>query len=178
MCIKRSCSIFAVWLLFMMSGNSALAQVVCGKFDATVTISDHVVSLSLETDLPDDTNISISITRDYYQSGSRESYSEYYFSGTVNAIGVSQVRQVNFQDEVWFNALQKRKDIMARIGGPFREQRIAQYITVQFLVPVNQDNEMFGSRNANLEGCDAKSERPGGLKIIESITRIPLAIKE
>lgn len=53
-------------------------------FDIQYKLVDKNLSVSLNTDLPDDTVVIISVSRSYWEKGSSEEYSIDYFSERAN----------------------------------------------------------------------------------------------
>ena len=54
-------------------------SVICDTFELTTNIRGSLLELSLDTDLPDDTVISITVDRSYWEQGNTEEYSRRYF---------------------------------------------------------------------------------------------------
>jgi hypothetical protein len=55
-------------------------QIICDKFEIKTKVEKTDLFLSLETDLPDDTVVMVSVSRSYKEKGNTSTYSLNYFS--------------------------------------------------------------------------------------------------
>ena len=74
-------------------------QVVANQFDIGYQLVGSTLTFWLETDLPDDTNVMVSVSRSYTEVGSAETYSVDYF-GEKSKIGFGgqTVRKIGYID--------------------------------------------------------------------------------
>ncbi len=139
-----------LWIVGVCSlflGTSGYAQVRCDQFDVVAELHGHTLTLSLDTDLPDETTLMVSVNRLYWQTGSEDAYSESYLSGRFTVGEWRRPRQVDVRDDAWQEALKDRQQLLARMGEPFTVRKIAADIEADFTVPVNQKDPRFGRRN-------------------------------
>ena len=149
----------------------------CEKFELMQTIEGDVLNLSLNTDLPDFTDIMVSVSRSYKEKGDDEStYSIDYLSEKSTVKKWRSQQEISISDKVFKDKLQKKMNEMSKLGMPFQTSTISQQIEVSFVVPVNQSNPIFGKRNENLH---SNLISPSGLRTIrrESIINKPLGSK-
>jgi len=141
------------------------------------TIEGEILKLSLDTDLPDYTDLMVSVSRSYKEKGDTEStYSINYFSEKSTVKKWRSQQEISISDKVFRNNLQKQMNTMSKLGMPFQTSTISKQIEVSFVVPVNQSNPIFGKRNENLQ---SKLISPSGLRVIrkEKMINKPLGSK-
>ena len=125
------------------------------------------ITVSLDTDLPDYTELMMSVSRSYYEKGKSDTaYSIEYFGEKTTVREWRAKRRLSVSDEIFRDLLQERMDTMTGIGEPFEILRITDDIEVSFVVHVNQDNPAFGKGNANLRGTMVSET---GLRIIRGV---------
>ena len=134
------------------SASRSGGGVVADQFEIRQSLSGDALMLSVETDLPDETEVVVSVARGYRQSGDTTAYSHAYFeeSGTVGEWRTT--RRVVLDEHRWRNGLTEKQRLLARAGYPFSLGEIDNSVEVSFVVPVNQDDPRFGSRNEHLTG--------------------------
>ncbi|MCZ6835375.1 MAG: hypothetical protein O7G85_06330 [Planctomycetota bacterium] len=167
-----------LWLVIVTSmflNTIASAQVRCDQFDVVVKLNGHTLTLSLETDLPDETTLMVSVDRLYWQNGSEDAYFGSYISGRFTVGEWRQPRHVEVNDDVWHREVKDRKRLMALLGEPFKVRKIAEEIEADFTVPVNQKDPRFGRRNEKLSGSKVITSS-SGLRIIEATKQIHLPL--
>ena len=127
--------------------------VVCNKFDIVANLQGTTLDIRLDTDLPDFTEIMVSVSRSYREKGNTESrYPISYFSEKSTVRKWRKSHPVSVADQVFRDALQKQMDRMAALGVPFEVADIEDTIDVSITVPLYQANPAFGPENINLEG--------------------------
>ena len=178
----RSTRFGHLWIFGIVSlllGTTGHAQVRCDRFEIIANLDGHTLTVSLDTDLPDETTLMTSVNRLYWQSGSDDAYSESYLSGRFTVADWRRPRQIDVRDEIWQRALKDRQELLARIGEPFTVRKIQDDIEVDFTVPINQKEPRFGRRNEKLTGSKVTMTTTG-LRIIEAAEKIklPLGISE
>jgi len=152
-------------------------KIYCEKFELIQTIEGDTLKLSLDTDLPDFTDIMVSVSKSYKEKGDSEStYSIDYFYEKSTVKKWRSQQEISISDTVFKNKLQDEMDKMSKVGMPFKTSTVSNQIEVSFVVPVNQSNPIFGKRNENLHS-DLMS--PSGLRTIgkEKIIIKPLGSK-
>lgn len=150
-------------------------QVVANQFDIEYQLVGSTLTFWLETDLPDDTNVMVSVWRLYTEVGSAEKYLVNYF-GEKSKIGKwRQAQTVDIDNVKWKRELEARRKGLARAGEPFTVAAIDDHIEVGFTVPVNQESPRFGRMNENLVGSVVTQS--GRLRIIRNEIRISFPLE-
>jgi hypothetical protein len=140
-------------------------KIYCEKFEMIQTIEGDTLKLSLDTDLPDFTDVMVSVSRSYKEKGDSEStYSIDYFHEKSTVKKWQSPQEINISDNVFKNKLQEEMDRMSNVGMPFQTSTISDEIEVSIVVPVNQSNPIFGKRNENLHSALIN---PSGLRTIK-----------
>jgi len=152
-------------------------KILCEKYEVIQTIEGEILKLSLDTDLPDYTDIMVSVSRSYKEKGDTEStYLIDYFQEKSTVKKWRSQQEISISDKVFRNKLQEKMNIMSQLGMPFQTSTTSKQIEVSFVVPVNQSNPIFGKRNENLQ---SNLISPSGLRTIikEKIINKPLGSK-
>lgn len=138
----------------MMAGGACAAApgVVADRFEVSQALEGDTLTISLDTDLPDETKVMVDVSRRYRQAGDTTAYVNEYFeeSGTVG--GWRTPRSVVLDEARWRAALSEKQRILARGGAPFDIGRVEDTVIVSFVIPVNQPDRRFGDRNQHLSG--------------------------
>ncbi|MFH2032175.1 MAG: SH3 domain-containing protein [Bacteroidota bacterium] len=144
-------------------------QIICDRFKINEKITNSSLNLSVDTDLPDNTIIMVSVSRLYWEPNNSSAYSEDYFSekSTVGKWKSNQVIPIN--SKIWKEALSAKQKQMSRLGFGFDVESISNNITIRMVVPINQSNPMFGEKNVNLCG---KAVINKGIRIVEDEIKI------
>ena len=150
---------------------TASESLVCDRFELITAISGETMQLSLETDLPDDTIIMVSVDRSYWEEGNTEEYSRPYFEQKSTVGEWRRVHAIDIGSERWKKNLKDFQAEMARSSLGFEVGKISNDIEARIVVPmIGQTNPRFGDRNKHLEGT-AVTERYGG-RLVEGASRI------
>lgn len=138
--------------------------VVSNVFSLSYNETKSGVDVMLDTDVPDDTIISVTVSRSYWEKGNETEYSRPYheFKGALkdwrsnSSIDIDPVR--------WRNNLKDHQVKMKEATLEFEVGRISDEIIIRAVVPVNgQTNPLFGARNSNLSGSAVSIESYGRL---------------
>ncbi len=151
----RNCFILTAVLIC----TSASAQVACNQFELIIMVTGSVLDLSVDTDLPDDTKVWVSVSRSYFEKGNPDEYSIDYFSGFSTVGKWRSKHSISIADKKWESALEKKQEEMSRLGIGFDVASISDKITVGMGTPINQSNPRFGERNLKLGGEKVKSHK-------------------
>jgi hypothetical protein len=127
--------------------------VTCDTFELVTNIQGAKLELSLDTDLPDDTVISITVDRSYWKQGNTEEQFRRYFSQESTVGEWRSTHKIDIDAVGWKRDLQDFQTKMANAKVGFKVARISDDIDVSIIAPVNmQTNTAFGDRNKNLSG--------------------------
>ena len=144
--------------------NAAYAQVVCNKFELVTKVTGSTLDLSVKTDLPDNTVVMVSVSREYLEKGSTDTYSVDYFSEKSTVGKWKSKHIISLDSEKWKSSLREKQEKMSKLGLGFDVASISEKITVRMVVPINQPDSRFGKRNLKLTG---KAVRAAGLRVVE-----------
>lgn len=149
-------------------------QIVCDTFEITTDMTEKGLSLSLNTDLPDFSEIMVSVSRSYFEKGNDSPFSLEYFSekSTVGQWRVS--KNITLNNATWKSELEDKQKEMAKLNLGFEVDKISEQIDVRMVLPVRQKNPIFGEDNQNLIGKAVKMS--GSLKISESEKHIDFSL--
>jgi len=136
------------------AGSAMRADAVtCDTFELVTNIQGSMLELSLDTDLPDDTVISITVDRSYWKQGNTEEQSRRYFSQESTVGDWRSTHKIDIAAAGWKSDLKDFQTKMADAKVGFEVARISDDIDVSIIAPVNmQTNAAFGDRNKNLNG--------------------------
>tara|TARA_R110001599_G_scaffold353864_1_gene600835 strand:+ start:749 stop:1594 length:846 start_codon:yes stop_codon:yes gene_type:complete len=152
--------------------DGAIEKVVCALFELEAAVDGQGVDVSLDTDLPVNTSVMLSVSRDYSQADSTEMYSQSYFSQKTLAGSLRRQKSIPIDDEKWKAALHEKQEQLSRLGEGFDVVKISDLVEVSVVVHINQSDPRFGKGNSNLVGCGAED---GALRTIrgEAVLSMP-----
>ena len=139
-------------------------QIVCDEFELVTKVTGSTLDLSIDTDLPDNTVVMVSVSRSYWEKDNSAAYSVDYFSEKSIIGKWKSKHRIPIASEKWKSALRAKQEEMSRLGLGFDVAFISDKITVRMVVPINQPDPRFGDRNANLSG---KAVRTKGIRVVE-----------
>ncbi|TSA34534.1 MAG: hypothetical protein D4R64_11695 [Porphyromonadaceae bacterium] len=139
-------------------------QIVCDKFKLVTKVTGSTLFLSVNTDLPDNTDVMVSVSRSYWEKGNSSEYNVDYFSEKSTIGKWRTSHSISIDSKNWKTALRAKQEQCSRAGIGFDVASISDKISVSMVVPVNQQDPKFGDRNQNLIGKAVKTE---GLQIVE-----------
>lgn len=135
-------------LLLLINKDS----VVCDKFDLDAKLVGATLTLSVETDLPDDTTVWVSVSRTYFEKGNSEAYSLEYFD-EKSTIGDWRIgHEISIDNDKWEKDIIAYQKEMSKFGQGFDVALISGSVTASMVVPIKQPNPRFGEKNKNLTG--------------------------
>lgn len=137
----------------MFAPFSAHADVVCDKFELKTKLQDSVLELSVDTDLPDDTEVFVSVYRTYRQKGDPDEYSIDYFAEKSTIEKWKSKHKISIDNKKWKSDLKAHQKQMDKLGLGFDVGSInKKVIAATVIVPIRQSNPEFGKRNSKLTG--------------------------
>lgn len=140
------------------------AQVTCDVFDIQYKLVDKKLSVSLNTDLPDDTVVILSVSRSYWEKGNSEEYSIDYFSKRANVKEWRKAYEVLLDNSKWKTDLESKQKELAPLDLGFDVDKISDSVDIRAVVPMNQPSSKFGDKNSKLTG---KKVNTSGFRIVE-----------
>ena len=96
----------------------------CDEFDVRATLDGDRVTVSLNSDCPDFSEIMVSVSRTYYQKGSDTAYSHSYFHEKSTVGNWRQQKQVSVIHSKWINSLENHRKKMNRLGLGYAVDRV------------------------------------------------------
>lgn len=136
--------------LFLIT--NLFSQVTCNQFKINYSVKHDKLKLKLLTDLPDDTNILVKVTRAYWKTGNSTKENEYYFDERYTIGEFKKVNDINVSDEVWEkNLKESQRETLELWGENFTVSDKDDDIRVMiFLNITNQTNPAFGRNLSKL----------------------------
>jgi len=152
--------------------------VVCDKFDVRAQLKGDKLALAVDTDLPDDTVLMVSVWRTYREKGDKDKYTIDYFSerGTVGRWRGTRTISVNNTEAM--KRFEAKRNDLAKIGMAGEIEWISDRILVSFIVPVGQPNAAFGEMNKNLRGKMVVTSKLSRLRVVQWKKQLPYALRE
>ena len=165
-----------------VGSKSGPNNVVSNRFELQWEIRGTDLMLAIDTDLPDATEVYVSVNRRYFEVGSDIAYSREYFSERALLSEWRTPRQVPIDDDAWRADLLAYQTEMAQLSSElaFEIGRIDDQFGVRAVVHANQTDPRFGGRgNPNLSGT-AVSQTAGSnnRNIVEAEQQIELSLTE
>ncbi|MBA7589038.1 hypothetical protein ES708_31111 [subsurface metagenome] len=139
-------------------------QIVCDKFVLVTKVTDSTLGLSVDTDLPDNAVVMVSVSRSYLEEGNSATYSVDYFSEKSTIGEWKSEHSISIASEGWKTALRAKQEEMSRIGLGFDVASISDKVKVRMVVPINQPDPKFGEQNQNLTGEAVETK---GIRVVK-----------
>lgn len=139
-------------LLLLFSFSQIFSQVKCDVFNLITKIESDNLSISLDTDLPDNTVLLLSVYREYWGKNKSDENGVYYYDEETTVKEWRNTHKISIDQIKWIEDLQKKQKQLASIGVGFEVTKISDTIIVSALITFNQPNQMFGVKNSKLTG--------------------------
>ena len=155
--------------------DSSPKKIVCDRFDVRSELKDNVLKFRIDSDLPDDAIVSVSVSRSYIEKGDSAEYSiaHYYNKTTMFNFKKEQIIQLN--NDRWKHWLRKKQVKMSRLGYGFDVASVSDKVELRAVVPTRQANPDFGENNVNLRG---KAVTHKGIRIVEDNVSFEFPMKD
>ena len=142
----------AVYYVFF----STHEKIVCNQFELEVVLVGDTLVISLDTDLPDATDVIIQLSRAFerkYPTGEKEGSVANHYRKESTVSEWRTARRILINTERWRAGIKKqqRRDEKAGLGR-FKVENVSDQIEFKMTVPTNQSDPRFGKRNRNLVG--------------------------
>ena len=144
--------------------SSVNSKVFCNSFNINTILKGKELEFWLNTDLPDNTLVMVSVSRRYWIKGSLGTYSGSYYGKSIFVYELRKPVTVILDDKQWRRQVEEKHKQIDPSGEPLQVSKISDEVELKLVVPINQDNSAFGPRNVNLEGTMVTAEQ--GFKII------------
>ena len=170
--------------------SAEVAGIECDRFELRWELDGDDLMLAIDTDLPDEGELSVSVSRSYYEVGSDAEYARHYMSVLEPVSRWRQPRRIPLDADAWRADLAAHQSRMAEIAAAERQAGVSAEDTVAFEVAsiaddveiravlhLNQDDPRFGGRgNPSLSGA-ATSGSGTGRVIVEAETTFEFAVE-
>jgi hypothetical protein len=143
---------------------------ILAAFEAGATGSSRRVRISIKTDLPDSTNLIVSIGRSFLNSANNEEYSIDYLEEKSTVADWRAGKVVELDQAKWQAELEEKRARFRKLGEKLNVTRLDSAVTASFVVHVDQSDKRFGLRNANLTG--GAVEDSNGLRIVRRESKL------
>jgi hypothetical protein len=143
------------------------AQVACDTFTIKSKVEGSSLTFHLDTDLPEDTNVMVSISRVYQQKGEDSNFSLDYYSAKSRVSELKNPKTIELDNAKWSKDLEAKNAELSRLGLGFEVSTVSPTVEISMVVPIRQDNPAFGEDNSKLTGKRVKAT---GLRVVESET--------
>lgn len=144
--------------------------VVSDLFNLQLGLDGNELLFRLDTDLPDFSEVSVSVVRNYYRVGDINDYPIDYFSETKLVEEWRDVHRIFLDNDMWGNELRETRDLFARFGSDmaFSIDRIEEdEVVVSAVLHARQDDPRFGGNDNPALSGDAV-QRSSGMNIIRA----------
>lgn len=138
------------------------------QFEGIQSVDGRRAIVSLTTDLPDTTDVSVTISRSYLNSADGEQYTDDYFVENSKVGDWRTPRMIELDHLTWTAALEKSRANFRRFGEILVVSRIDDFIEVSFVVPLRRSDPRFGAGNRNLAGAAVDA----GLRTIRKTVKL------
>ena len=129
-------------------------KITCDKFNINTNLSNNILSLSIDSDLPDFTDVTVSVSRSYWRKGNTDEYSVDYFKEKSKLQKWKNNQKILVNNSIWETKLEAHQSKMSKLGSDFQftVDKVSNDINISVIVPIKQSNSAFGKRNVNLTG--------------------------
>ena len=155
--------------------------VVSDRFELRHQVDGGDLLLAVDTDLPDEGELSVSVSRSYYEVRSDVEYSREYFSVLEPVSRWRDPRRIPLDANAWradlaahqaeiaeIAALERAAGVPAEQTMAFEVTSIADDVEIRAVLHLNQDDPRFGGRgNPNLSGTATSRSGSAGV-IVEA----------
>ena len=155
--------------------------VVSDRFELRHQVDGGDLLLAVDTDLPDEGELSVSVSRSYYEVRSDVEYSREYFSVLEPVSRWRDPRRIPLDANAWradlaahqaeiaeIAALERAAGVPAEQTMAFEVASIADDVEIRAVLHLNQDDPRFGGRgNPNLSGTATSRSGSAGV-IVEA----------
>ncbi|PRP98558.1 hypothetical protein [Enhygromyxa salina] len=110
----------------------------CTQFEATAEFEDGHLHVDLKTDLPEDVEVSITVTRDYTEVGSEETYSLDYLDDDSKVADWTTGRDFDLSNTAALERFEEKREEWAAMGIDKEINRFSQAIEVWMLIRLSE----------------------------------------
>jgi len=149
---------------------SCTTKITCNKFEVNTELQNCELLVSIDSDLPNFTDIFVSVSRSYSTKGDFNKYPIDYFNDNSNLKKWKKTQKIFLNNSKWQDDFLKRRIDMINLGdSDFEVNDISDNIRINVTVYAKQSNSAFGEKNINLEGSKVKS---GNINVVREVVEI------
>jgi len=148
-------------------------NVVCNRFIVTTVSSGRILSISLDTDLPDKALLYVGVWRHYTLKGIAEETAVAYESSVWTVAELKAGKQLTIDHEAWQKAVMYRQRFFYVLNG--RYFRVADIDRGNLTLNVDMkfsQTELFGENNSKLHGTAVKG------RSVKASQKVPNALNQ
>jgi len=108
-------------------------------FNIVYSLENQTLRFSLNTDLPDNIDISVTVSRSYWEKGNTSEYSIDYLFEQSKIVEWEKEHEVLIDNTKWKTDLAKKQKEMSQAGLGFDVDRISDSIEIYAVVPLSND---------------------------------------
>ena len=177
--MKRHIQVAMLGLIVLIVGVIAACGggggIVSDQFELHWELEGSDLLLAIDTDLPDEGELSVSVNRWYYQVGNDDAYSRDYFHAFEPVSNWRQPRRISLDATPWKADLAAHRVRMAEIPDlAFHLDHVEDTVRIRAVLHTNQDDPRFGERNSKLSGQATHREGDRVLVEAEDFFTLPL----
>jgi len=164
--------VLLIFLTITSIGANSNAQIVCNQFKIITKLTGDTLDLSLNTDLPDNAVIFITVSRGYLEKGNSAKYSVECFSEKGIVREWRSKHRISVGSKIWKSALREKQEKMSRLGLGFDVASISDKIEVSMVVaaPQLQTDPRFGTDDdSKVTGKALKPRKYGKPWVVDEI---------
>ena len=109
------------------------------QFKVNSSLNGNSLDVSIATDLPDNIQISLSVSRSYWEKGNSSEYSVDYISEQSTIGQWKSTRKISLDNQKWKSDLAIKQKEMAASGLGFDVDKISDTIKIYAVVPLSND---------------------------------------
>ena len=144
-------------------GDPGPVGIVCDRFELRWELDGDDLLLAVDTDLPDEGELMVSVNRSYYQVGSGEEYSRAYLSVAGQVSRWREPNRIPLDADKWRANLAMHQQKIARYPNmAFEIASISDNVEIRAVLHLNQDDPRFGRWNSNVSGTATSFEGANG----------------
>jgi hypothetical protein len=162
---------FVMLFVFLFFPSDLNAQVVVTQFDLNTKMEESFLFFSIDSDLPDTTEVNVTIQRDYFRKGNSDAYATEYFSKRRPLGNWRAEQTVKIDNREWLRKLKEHQKMVSKLGMGFDVASVSDNISIRAVVPINQSDPKFGERNSKLTGTPVIFRM--NINIVKSNVEIP-----
>ena len=142
--MKKTILLLSTLLFIIACGNEkkkeqkVSTEKIYEQFNLEYSLKDKNIETTLKTDLPNNTEIVISVTRSYWEKGNKSEYSLKYFSEKSTVGKWKEIQTISINESKWESDLAQKQKEMAKSGLGFEVQKISDSIEISVIIPFSE----------------------------------------